>query len=77
VKRIEVASIRSDDNFNDAYVKLVKTDNKTGIKAQLEIHKEGVAGPKGTKLWVKQGDDLYVKSDERDAYRDGYNRHDS
>lgn len=72
VKRIEVASIRSDDNFNDAYVKLLKTDNKNGIKAQIEIHKEGASGPKPTKLWVKQGDDLFVKSDERDAYRDGY-----
>ncbi|ACK50891.1 type III restriction protein res subunit [Methylocella silvestris BL2] len=72
VKRIEVASVRSDDNFNDAYVKLLKTDNKTGIKAQIEIHREGATGPKAAKLWVKQGDDLYVKSDERDAYRDGY-----
>jgi type III restriction enzyme len=72
VKRIEVASIRSDDNFNDAYVKLLKTDNKNGIKAQVEIHKEGATGPKATKLWVKQGDDLYRRSDERDAYRDGY-----
>ncbi|NUU41572.1 type III restriction-modification system endonuclease [Tardiphaga robiniae] len=72
VKRIEVASIRSDDNFNDAYVKLLKTDNKNGIKAQIEIHKEGTSGPKATKLWVKQGDDLFVKSDERDAYHDGY-----
>jgi type III restriction enzyme len=72
VKRIEVASVRSDDNFNDGYVKLVKTDNKNGIKAQLEIHKEGPTGPKTAKLWVKQGDDLYVKSGERDTYRDGY-----
>ena len=46
VKRIEVASVRSDDNFNDAYVKLLKTDNKNGIKAQIEIHKEGATGPK-------------------------------
>jgi type III restriction enzyme len=72
VKRIEVASIRSEENFNNAYVKLLKTDNKNGIKAQVEIHKEGATGPKVTKLWVKQGDDLYWKSDERDAYRDGY-----
>ena len=72
VKRIEVASIRSDDNFNEAYVKLLKTDNKNGIKAQVEIHKEGATGPKATKLWVKQGDDLYRRSDDRDAYRDGY-----
>ena len=72
VKRIEVASIRSDDNFNDAYVKLLKTDNKNGIKAQVEIHKGGPSGPKAAKLWVKQGDDLYVKSGEREAYRNGY-----
>src|SRR5205807_7351117 len=39
VKRIEVASVRSDGAFNDAYVKLLKTDNTNGIKAQLEIHK--------------------------------------
>jgi type III restriction enzyme len=72
VKRIEVASIRSDGNFSDAYVKLLKTDNKNGIKAQIEIHKEGPSGPKAAKLWVKQSDDLYVKSGERDTYRDGY-----
>ena len=35
VKRIEVASIRSDDAFNDAYVKLVNTDNRNGIKARI------------------------------------------
>ncbi|MGK2742244.1 type III restriction-modification system endonuclease [Tepidicaulis sp. LMO-SS28] len=72
VKRIEVASVRSDGNFNDAYVKLLKTDNKNGIKAQLEFHEEGASGPKQVKRWVKQGDDLYVKSGERDAYRNGY-----
>ena len=72
VKRIEVASVRSDDSFNDAYVKLLETDNTNGIKARLEIHKEGRGGPKPAKLWVKQGDDLYVKSGERETYRDGY-----
>ncbi len=72
VKRIEVASVRSDDNFNDAYVKLISTDNSNGIRARIEIHKEGRSGPRATKIWVKQGDDLYVKSDEREAYRQGY-----
>jgi type III restriction enzyme len=72
VKRIEVASIRSDDSFNDAYVKLIGTDNKNGIRARLEIHKEGKTGPKPTKMWVKQGDDLFVKSSDREAYRNGY-----
>ena len=72
VKRIEVASIRSDDSFNDAYIKLLNTDNKNDIKAQVEIYKEGPSGPKSAKVWVKQGDDLFVKSGERDIYRDGY-----
>lgn len=73
VKQIEVASIRSDDSFNDAYVKLLQTDNKNGIKAQVEIHKAKRNGEVGTsKLWVKQGDDLFVKSGELDLYRDGY-----
>ncbi|MFT0892760.1 DEAD/DEAH box helicase family protein [Pseudochelatococcus sp. G4_1912] len=72
VKRIEVASIRSDDSFNDAYVKLLKCDNKNGIKAQIEIHKEGPNGVKPAKLWVKQGDDLYGRSDGRAIYAQGY-----
>ena len=72
VKRIEVASVRSDENFNDGYVKLISTDNSNGIRARIEIRMEGRSGPRATKLWVKQGDDLYVKSDEREAYRNGY-----
>jgi type III restriction enzyme len=39
VKRIEVASIKADDDFADAYVKLLATDNRIGIRARLEIHK--------------------------------------
>ncbi len=72
VKRIEVASVSSDENLNDAYVKLIATDNTNGIRARVEIHREGRSGPKAIKIWVKQGDDLYVKSDEREAYRNGY-----
>ena len=72
VKRIEVASIRSDDSFNDAYVKLLKTDNTNGIKAQLEIHKDGPTGPKASKLWVKLGHDLLERSGGREAYSEGY-----
>lgn len=72
VKRIEIASIRSDDSFNDAYVKLLKTDNKNGIKAQLEIHRESPNGPKPIKLWVKQGDDLFERSENRHNYKEGW-----
>ena len=55
VKRIEVASVRSDGGFNDAYIKLLKTDNTNGIKAQLEIHKQGPSGPKAAKLLGQAG----------------------
>ena len=72
VKRVAVASVRSNDSFNDAYVKLLDTDNTNGIKARVEIHKEGSSGPKQARLWVRQGDDLYVKSGERETYHDGY-----
>lgn len=72
VKRIEVASVRSEDSFNDAYVKLLETDNMKGIRARVEIHKEGKQGLRVSKIWIKQGDDLYVKSGKRENYRDGY-----
>ena len=72
VKRIEVASIREENSFNVAYVKLIKTDNKNGIKAQIELHVDAGGGPKAKKLWVKQGDDLFMKSGEPETYRDGY-----
>jgi len=72
VKRIEVASVRTDGSFNDAYVKLLKTDNTNGIKAQIEFHEQGGSGPKAVKRWVKQGNDLFVLSKEREAYRNGY-----
>ncbi len=72
VKRIEVASIRSDNHFNDAYVKLLKTDNRNGIKARVEIHKEKNGVVKPAKMWVKQGDDLFAKSGERESYSQGY-----
>jgi len=72
VKRIEVASICEENSFNDGYIKLLRTDNTNGIKAQVEIHKEGPAGPKASKVWVKQGDDLFIKSGEREIYRGGY-----
>ena len=55
MKRIEVASVRSDGNFSDAYVKLLKTDNKKGIKAQVEIHKESPSGPKPGKTLGQAG----------------------
>jgi type III restriction enzyme len=72
VKRIEVASIKADDDFSDAYVKLLKTDNTKSIRAQIEIHKVISGIPKPTKVWVKQGDDLFQMSGEHFPYQQGF-----
>lgn len=72
VKRIEVASVRSGDGFNDAYVKLLGVDNKKGIKARLEIHREKKGIVKAARMWVRQGDNLFIKSGERESYSQGY-----
>jgi type III restriction enzyme len=72
VKRIEVASIKANDDFSDAYVKLLKTDNTKGIRAYLEIHRAGRGSLKPTKLWVKQGDDLFQLSGEHFPYQQGF-----
>ena len=73
VKRIEVASVRPDDNFNDAYARLLQTDNKKSIRAQLEIHVQQKNGEvKPQKIWVKQNDNLFELSKNREIYRDGY-----
>lgn len=72
VKRIEVASIKADEDFSDTYVKLVQTDNKNGIKAQLEIHRLVGGAPTRKKIWVKQGDDLFQLSGEHFPYKDGF-----
>ena len=59
VKRIEIASVSSDDTTSDAYVKLLKTDNRNGIKAQIEIYKLTGGSVRKKKFWVKSGDDLF------------------
>ena len=72
VKRIEVASVRSESGSNEALVKLLNTDNKKGIRAQVEIHNVHSGKARSARLWVKVGDDLYIKSGRREIYRDGY-----
>ena len=70
VKRIEVASVREDGESGNAYVKLLKTDNKKSIRAQVEFYKE--SGGDKRQLWIKNGDDLYDKSAKHEVYRNGY-----
>jgi type III restriction enzyme len=72
VKQIVVASVTSENSQNEAYVRLVKVDNKSGIKAQVEIDVEQAEGVKRKKVTVKNGDDLHYKSGERPLYATGY-----
>ena len=72
VKRIEVASVLSDDYFNEPFIQFKSVDNRNGIKARLIIHTDTPTGPKHKNIIVKNGDDLYDKSNERESYQNGY-----
>ena len=72
VKQIVVASVTGENAHNEAYVKVVKVDNKNGIKATVEIDVEQAEGVKRKKVAVKSGDDLHYKSGERALYANGY-----
>jgi len=73
VKSISVLSIKEENNFNDAYVRLLKLDNSKGIKAYVEINQKSLNGNiKYHKLWLKQGDNLYIKSKKHNVYINDY-----
>ena len=73
VKRIEVASMREEESFNSAYVKLLEVDNKkTPIRAKIEINEQSGNTQKRKKLWIKKNDDLFLKSKQRPEYQEGY-----
>ncbi len=76
VKRIEVASARADANVNDAYVALLEVDNKKTLRARVKINvaEESADGVKVKQksVWIKSGDDLWLKSKNRQEYHNGY-----
>ncbi len=69
VKRIEVASLVEGGSFNSTFVALKVVDNKNGIKAKLQIDVQEAAGPKKKPVTVRRGDDLFLKSKERQEYQ--------
>jgi type III restriction enzyme len=73
VKTIVISSIK-DENYNHAYLRLLKLDNSKGkIRALVEIHKKYSDGKiDNEKLWIKQGDDLLVKSKGHHVYKNNY-----
>ena len=71
VKQIEVASITSKEAHNEAYLKLLKTDNQNGLRARVEFHQERGNKVKKVEAWLKMDDSIYKKSGYRQHY-DGY-----
>jgi type III restriction enzyme len=72
VKQIQVDDIKAENEFNNAYLKLVEIDNKGGIRAKVSIIKNLVEGSKKEDIWVKAGDNLFEKSNGREEYQNGY-----
>ncbi len=69
VKQIEVASVLSKDHHNDAYIKLVSVRNKNSqITARIEIDKKINGKIQRKVITVKDDQDLYVLSGNREQY---------
>jgi type III restriction enzyme len=72
VKQIIVAQATAENSQNNAYMKLLEVDNKKGIKAKIRIQVQGKNAVSEKDIWVKQGDDLFKKSNERAVYAQGF-----
>ncbi|WP_321835198.1 type III restriction-modification system endonuclease [Clostridium butyricum] len=72
VKQIEVASVVTKDNHNEAYIKLIGVSSKKNtIKAKIEIDKWEKGTIKRVAKEYKVDDDLYELSGNREIYK-GY-----
>ena len=74
VKQIVVASVEGANAQNAAYVKLLETDNKNGIRAKIRLQVQGKGKVSEKDIWVdgKKSYDLFTLSNEREAYRNGF-----
>ena len=74
VKQIEVDSIVTENDFNDAFVSLKKVYNpgKNSVAAKVKIDVNTKEGVKRKVVTAKLGDDLYDLSSKREIYKDGY-----
>jgi len=73
VKQIEVDSVVTLNDFNEAFIALEKvkaTKTKTAAKIKIDVNtKDGV---KRKTVTAQVGDDLYELSNKRDIYKNGY-----
>jgi type III restriction enzyme len=67
-----VASASADSAGADAYVRVDAIEYKPTLRAKLRIHAQGADGPKPKTVTVRNGHDLFVLSNERAAYAQGF-----
>jgi len=73
VKQIEVDGITSDSNYNAAYIQFKGVQlAKKSLKAKLTIYVNENGSVKQKDLTVDLGDDLYLLSNQRAVYKNGY-----
>ena len=73
VKQIEVDGVQAEESHNQAFVELLSIEAKSKVvTAKVRIDVNDKAGVKRKDLTLKLGDDLFIKSNERDVYADGY-----
>jgi type III restriction enzyme len=73
VKRISVASVVSENDPTQAYLKLESVSNKNNrFTAKFRYYKQGREGPKLAAGVFKQDDDLFVQSTENPTYANGF-----
>lgn len=73
VKQIEVDSVVTENDFNEAYLKLQKvTATKTKTSARIELDLNTKDGVERKSVSAGVGDDLYDLSNKREIYRSGH-----
>ena len=73
VKQIEVDSIVTENDFNEAFLCLERvTSTKTRTSARIKIDVNTKDSVKRKSITAKVGDDLYDLSNKRDTYKSGY-----
>ena len=72
VKQIVVASASANSSGVDAYVRVDAIEYKPTLRAKLRIHAQRADGPKAKAVTVRNGHDLFVHSNERAAYSQGF-----
>jgi type III restriction enzyme len=73
VKQIEVDSVIEENSSNDAFISVESiTAAKTKVTAKILININTQNGVSKKAVNVRAGDDLYILSNEREVYRNGY-----